>query len=31
MSPMSKFCFICGTGLRNSCAKCDEPIYITEI
>ncbi|WP_308189080.1 zinc ribbon domain-containing protein [Nostoc mirabile] len=26
MSPRSKFCFLCGTGLRNSCASCKEPI-----
>ncbi|MEH2448098.1 MAG: hypothetical protein V7K18_20715 [Nostoc sp.] len=26
MSPRSKFCFLCRTGLCNSCAKCDKPI-----
>ncbi|MEH2391863.1 MAG: zinc ribbon domain-containing protein [Nostoc sp.] len=26
LSPRSKFCFLCGTGLRNSCARCNEPI-----
>ncbi|MBC8157527.1 zinc ribbon domain-containing protein, partial [Armatimonadetes bacterium] len=26
LSPRSKFCFLCGTGLRNSCAQCNEPI-----
>ncbi|BBD70497.1 XRE family transcriptional regulator [Nostoc commune NIES-4072] len=24
--PRSQFCFLCGTALRNSCAKCNEPI-----
>ncbi|MEA5506743.1 zinc ribbon domain-containing protein [Halotia wernerae UHCC 0503] len=24
--PRSQFCFLCGTGLRNSCAQCHEPI-----
>jgi transcriptional regulator with XRE-family HTH domain len=24
--PRSKFCFLCGAGLRNSCAQCNEPI-----
>ncbi|WP_414153278.1 double zinc ribbon domain-containing protein [Nostoc commune] len=26
LSPRSKFCFLWGTGLRNSCARCNEPI-----
>ena len=24
--PRSQFCFLCGNGLRNSCAQCNEPI-----
>ncbi|WP_448270300.1 hypothetical protein [Nostoc sp. DSM 114159] len=24
--PRSQFCFLCGTGLRNSCTQCNEPI-----
>ncbi|MEH1841419.1 MAG: zinc ribbon domain-containing protein [Nostoc sp.] len=28
--PRSQFCFLCGTGLRNSCVQCNEPITSLE-